>query len=214
VYPNSVKYSEGDWFALTRTLSGKRLAVAGSGSQSSKFEGDGTGKVKLCPLNTANAEALREAFPWTSPVPIGRKVSFGTGDRLGVATPGHIRSFDGYEVFPVLAQQSMREMGRTGRSAQDVIDDAGWGAFEYGYTDTFAADADHIKQEDEVRMCRKLGYTMFTIDASDYINLDAVKLSDDEIITKFEELPEAGELKSRYLDSEWNFSEGDISAEI
>ncbi len=215
VYPESVKYSEGDWFALTRTTAGKRLAVLGTGSQARKFGGESsTAGVKLCPLNTANSEALREVFLWTAPVPVGRKVSFGTGDRLGVATPGHLRAFEGYDVYPVLAQQSMREMGRTGRSARDVIDDAGWGVFEAGYTATFAADADHIKQLDEVLSCHKLGYTMFTIDASEHIDPGAVKLSAEEALKKFEELPEADELKSRYLGREWHFSQDAVSVDI
>lgn len=214
VYPDSVKYADGDWFALVRTEEGKRLAAIGGGSQAGKFEGEKDGKVKLCPLNTANAAALREVFPWTAPVPIGRKVSFGTGDRLGVATPGHLRAFEGCDVFPVLAQQSMREMGRTGRSAQDVIDDAGWGVFEAGYTGTFASDADHIKQEDEVLMCHKLGYTMFTIDASDYIDAGGARLADEDAVRKLDELPEAGELRDRYLGREWNFSEGGVSVNV
>ena len=214
VYPESVKYAAGDWFAMARTEQGKRLVVIGTGESAEKFEGAGNGRAKLCPLNSANAAALREVFPWTAPVPIGRKVSFGTGDRLGVATPGHLRAFEGYDVFPVLAQQSMREMGRTGRSAQDVIDDAGWGVFEAGYTATFAADADHIKQEHEVLSCQKLGYTMFTIDASEHIDLSAVKLSDEEAIRKFNELPEAAELRGRYLGHEWNFSGGGVSVDI
>jgi tagaturonate epimerase len=214
VYAESVKYSEGDWFVLARTDAGKRLAVLGSGSQSRKFEGEGNAKVKLCPLNTANSQALRDVFSWTAPVPIGRKVSFGTGDRLGVATPGHLRAFAGYDVYPVLAQQSMREMGRTKRSAQDVIDDAGWGVFEAGYTATFAADADHIKQKHEVLDCHKLGYTMFTIDASEHINAEVVNLSDSEVIKRFEELPEADELKGRYLGREWHFAEGKVSVDI
>ena len=214
VYSESVKYADGDWFVLVRTDDGKRLGVIGSGGQAKKFAGEGSLKVKLCPLDTANSAALREVFPWTAPVPVGRKVSFGTGDRLGVATPGHLRAFEGCDVFPVLAQQSMREMGRTGRSARDVIDDAGWGVFEAGYTGTFAADADHIKQEEEVLSCHSLGYTMFTIDASDYIKIDAVHLSDEQAVKKFEELTEAGELKSRYLGREWNFAAGGVGVDI
>ena len=93
VYPASVKASEGAWFFLARTLEGKRLVVAGTGKAAGRFEGNRVGEVKFCPLSTDNAQALRETFPWTAPVPIGRRASFGTGDRLGVAAPGHPRGF-------------------------------------------------------------------------------------------------------------------------
>jgi len=214
VYPKSVKASACAWFFLARTSEGKRLAVAGKGKAAARFKGKKMGGVKFCPLDAANAEALRETFPWTAPVPIGRRASFGAGDRLGVATAGHLRAFAGSRLFPVLAQQSMRELGRTGRSAQDVIDSAGWGAFEAGYTDTFAADADHIKQEREVLSCQKLGFTMFTIDASDHIDPAAVHLSDEEAVEKFSRLPEAGEIRARYEGRNWNFSRGDLQVNV
>lgn len=54
------------------------------------------------------------------------------GDRLGWATPGHIRAVRdvGGKIAPIFAQQSIREMNRTGRTAQQVIDDAVWGIFQ------------------------------------------------------------------------------------
>ena len=57
------------------------------------------------------------------------------GDRLGLATPGHVRAMQaaGRGIAPIYAQQSIREMTRTGRTPQQVMDDATWGAFAAGW---------------------------------------------------------------------------------
>jgi hypothetical protein len=54
-----------------------------------------------------------------SPEPLGLAPSFGFGDRLGIATPGHIAALReaGGQIRGVFAQQSIREMTRTGRTA-------------------------------------------------------------------------------------------------
>lgn len=48
--------------------------------------------------------------------PLSLKPSFGFGDRLGIATPGHIDAVSGTGFAPVFAQQSVRENARTGRT--------------------------------------------------------------------------------------------------
>ncbi|MBE3134799.1 MAG: hypothetical protein IMZ55_15120, partial [Acidobacteria bacterium] len=89
---------------------------------------DGEASVLVAgPLSAASAAALRRALPWAAPQPIAGRPSFGLGDRLGLATPGHVRAVRGTGFVPVLAQQSIREMTRCGRSPQTVIDDATWG---------------------------------------------------------------------------------------
>ena len=61
------------------------------------------------PANRANLAALRRRLPWLAPVPLALATSAGTGDRLGLATPGHIQAFRdvGGGLRPVLAQQSI-----------------------------------------------------------------------------------------------------------
>ena len=46
--------------------------------------------------------------------------SAGVGDRLGLATPGHVRAFreHGAGIVPVFAQQSIRERDRLNRTPQ------------------------------------------------------------------------------------------------
>jgi tagaturonate epimerase len=62
-----------------------------------EFHGRTAGEVMgrtllLCPRDADNATRLRQAIVSLSPVPLGLNTSAGFGDRLGVATPGHIRA--------------------------------------------------------------------------------------------------------------------------
>ena len=107
-----------------------------------------------------NALRLRNLFKHLNPAACGIKRSFGFGDRLGSATPGHIKTIKGRDIFPILSQQSIREMERTGRSMEIVMDDAMWGVFQEGYQKGYGADIDHVKkQEDVIKACEH-GYTM------------------------------------------------------
>ncbi|MFH1905122.1 MAG: tagaturonate epimerase family protein [bacterium] len=121
-----------------------------------------------------NALRLRNLFKHLNPVACGIKRSFGFGDRLGLATPGHIKTIEGRDIFPIFPQQSIREMERTGRSMEIVLDDAMWGVFQEGYKEGYGADIDHVKKQEDVIKACECGYTMYTIDPSDYIN-DSVK---------------------------------------
>ncbi|WP_324649397.1 tagaturonate epimerase family protein [Georgenia sp. H159] len=135
--------------------------------------GQGEGRYVLeGPLSAANAAALRVAFPHLRPALIGReRTSVGTGDRLGLATPGHVRAFQqsGGGVVPVFAQQSIREMDRLGRDAQSVMDDATFGCVQAGWSGDVGADCDHIKTTDGIDRGLAAGFTMFTLDPGDHV---------------------------------------------
>ena len=49
---------------------------------------------------------------------LGTEPSFGFGDRIGLATPGHVLAMQrsGHGILPIFPQQSIREMARTNRS--------------------------------------------------------------------------------------------------
>ncbi len=167
------------------------------------FEGqthaDGDMQVGRGPCSTQNAALLRDAFPNLKPVPLGLATSAGFGDRLGVATPGHVRALrtadpEGH-IQPIFAQQSIREMTRTGRTPQGVMDDATWGAFAAGWHDAVGADADHLKTEADVLSCVDAGFTFFTFDPGDRVDDDAETASETELETKLAELP-WGELQT------------------
>jgi anti-sigma regulatory factor (Ser/Thr protein kinase) len=57
----------------------------------------------------------------TKPTTLGLTKSFGFGDRLGLATPGHLSASNKYDFAPVFAQQSIREMARTQRTPEEVM---------------------------------------------------------------------------------------------
>lgn len=103
------------------------------------------------------------------PVPLGLKKSFGFGDRLGLATPGHYAAFKKYKFAPIFAQQSIREMERTQRTPQDVVGAATDALKQLGHTGAWGADADHLKLPEHVDRTAAAGFCFFTIDPSEYV---------------------------------------------
>ena len=161
--------------------------------------------IMECPVNHANAIALREALPWTAPSVLKGKESFGTGDRIGgpsQATPWHIEACDQYGVTPVLAQQSVRENKKTGRTFESVMDDTSWSVLRSGYKKPWGSDADHLKHMKEIDEAVRAGFTMFTLDPSDKIDNAADKDSDAKLNKKlaklFEKSGNLEEFMARY----------------
>lgn len=136
--------------------------------------------LKICPLTADNARALRRVVPNLNPVPLGLVTSAGCGDRLGLATPGHVRAFNAVRkqagaqsVAAIFMQQSIREMTRTHRAPADVMRDATWGAFEGGWRDRLGADADHLKTPTDIDACAAEGFSFYTIDPGAYVDSEA-----------------------------------------
>jgi hypothetical protein len=166
VYPASIRRIGDVEIALARVTGGKVLVL------SKPFSGMQTrplGSIFVVSLNSEAALSLMRFIPELRPKRLPDSPSFGFGDRLGLATPGHVRALKEAKVFPVLAQQSMRENARTGRNFAQVLADALFGAIQEGYTGGFAADADHLKSLDQAKEAAKLGYTFFTCDPSDFL---------------------------------------------
>jgi hypothetical protein len=146
----------------------KQLVVSGDVSD---FEGMAARPdVLIGPLSSRNAVVLRQRLPWLKPVTLGLRTSAGFGDRMGIATPGHVLAVHGTGVAPIFAQQSVRENARTGRAPQQVMDDAMWGAFLAGWREDWGADADHMKTIDDIAPFVQAGYTFYTIDPSDHVD--------------------------------------------
>ena len=161
VYASSITPSADHLYFLTRERT-KRLGVA--------CIEDGELKVELRATDHANAAALRDELPFLAPSLLGLETSLGLGDRLGLATPGHIRAIRGTGLGHILAQQSIREMERTNRTPDDVMDDATWGVLQEGYREGFGSDADHLKTTDDIDATAAAGFTMFTVDPGDHVN--------------------------------------------
>jgi len=204
-YPNSIVGAEGAAFFLLRKDGERLLGIAWSPDAvpacAADFRGDrhpaarvGNCRLQLqtCPLDQANAEALRRYLPFTVPELVGIRAAFGAGDRLGLATPAHVRAVRGSGLRPFFAQQSIREMTRTGRTPQEVMDSAAWGVFQEGYRDGFGADADHLKMPDDIDATVAAGFTMYTIDPGDHVDNAAETDDVQTLMRKFEALPWPG----------------------
>jgi hypothetical protein len=87
-----------------------------------------------------------------------------------LATPGHITAVRGTGLAPVFAQQSVRENARTGRTPQQVLDDARRAVDAAGWDAPWGADADHLKSVDDFPSFVKAGYTLFTIDPGQHVD--------------------------------------------
>ncbi len=133
--------------------------------------------------NHKTACRLRNVFPFTAPSKILKQPrTVGVGDRLGIATPGHIRAFRSVPGFcPVLAQQSVRELTLTGRSFDDMLDAVTFAVFREDFQVPYGADGDHLKRPEEIDSALHCGCTMITLDCSDYIRDELQSVSDEEI---------------------------------
>ena len=96
-------------------------------------------------------------------------------------------------------------MTRTGRTPQQVMDDATWGMFAEGWRDGVGADADHLKTAADIDACAAAGFTFFTIDPGDHVDDSADDLSFLRLLEASTHLPWdrlddcVGGLTSRYV---------------
>ncbi|MFB0516212.1 MAG: tagaturonate epimerase family protein [Candidatus Neomarinimicrobiota bacterium] len=180
IYPKSVNQLNDVFFFIGKEGLEKGLYILTRNSDNAirrDFSGELVSSTRLepesqlicCALEHQNAAALRERFDFTWPVLIGLDNSIGLGDRLGLANPGHLRALMGSGLRPVLAQQSIRELERTERTAEEVMDAATWAVFQEGYKEGFGSDADHLKTTADIDVMVKAGFTMFTIDPGAYV---------------------------------------------
>ena len=198
VYPSSVTQQGELIYALAKPKPGQRQLVILAPPASRLLEqfvgeasGDGAQTMLVGPLDNHNARTLRSELSWLNPVTLGLGTSTGFGDRLGIATSGHLRALReaGGHIAPIPAQQSIREMTRTGRSPQQVLDDAMWGVFAEGWRAGFAADADHLKSTEDIDRCVAAGYTCYTFDPGEHVDNTADTAPVAALHQKFEALP-------------------------
>ena len=122
-------------------------------------------------MNTPTSAAKAHA------VPLGTEPSFGFGDRLGLATPGHIAALRhaGGPIRGIFAQQSIREMTRTHRTAPQVMQAALDALDAARFEQPWSSDADHLKTEADVDVTAEAGFIFFTIDPSDHVDRTATR---------------------------------------
>ena len=134
-------------------------------------------------------------------VTLGLAPSFGFGDRIGLATPGHVAAMKqaGGGIEAIFPQQSIREMTRTKRSAARVMRDALAGARAAGWTGKIGADADHLKTAEDVDVTASVGFTFFTIDPSDVVDQQADDYDEATLREKFAAVRENASWYESYL---------------
>jgi hypothetical protein len=198
VYPHSISAVQSSLFFLGREAGRKVLGVlSAKPSILQPFSGDSSpvtvaGEERMLllgSLSPSNAAALRSFLPFLTTRTLGLDRSAGCGDRLGLATPGHVRAVERSAMAPVFAQQSMRENARTGRTPQQVIDDAAWGVFQEGWRYGYGADADHLKTTADIDLCLRSGYTLYTFDPGEHVDNSAASDSPQVVEQKLDALP-------------------------
>jgi hypothetical protein len=206
--PSKTETAEAELCLAQRPDGSRRLCIRGDATG---FVGERQGDVILCPLTAENAAQLRARLERLRPVCLGlSSPSFGFGDRLGLATPGHARAAGQFTtgaraIAPVFAQQSVRENARTGRTPQEVLDDAVWGVFQAGWRAPWGADADHLKTTEAVADFVEAGYRLYTIDPGDHVDDGAHTAGQVQIESKVKALPwealesDPQDMEGRYL---------------
>ncbi|MFO7630991.1 MAG: tagaturonate epimerase family protein, partial [Caldilinea sp.] len=167
-------------FSLERIIPDGELRLVVRGRHAG-FSGERRDDDLICRLTAENARALQAHLSWLKPQPLGAHLSFGFGDRIGLATPGHIDALRGADsegrIAPIFAQQSVRENDRLRRTPDEVMVAAIWSIFAEDWRRPWGADADHVKEPAHVAPFVAAGYTFFTVDPSDHV--DNAAQSDD-----------------------------------
>ena len=198
IYPRSITALQESILALGKKGTDKVLVCLSNdsdvcsglpGDVSTVKTGDRALTVKLSETSSEAALYLRSLLPFLNPTVLGLEKSAGCGDRLGLATAGHVRAVRKSSMAPIFAQQSIRENARTGRNPQEVMDDALWGIFQEGWRKGFGADADHLKNTDDIDSCVQAGFTFYTIDPGEHVDNEANTASIDDLKRKIDALP-------------------------
>ena len=213
LFNKSIQQIGNDTVALIQLNGFNALAVFGANDAG--FDADcinDEAQASFCRLSHTNAQLLRKVLPFTAPSPLADKdVTFGLGDRLGIASPGHIRLFENKKAYPVLAQQSVRELDLTARTYEEVLDAATWAVFQEGYDKPWGADGDHLKTADWVKKALDIGFTMITADVSDYIRNEFDSLDDSAVSQAYDKLDRQyrDDIEKRYLELSLELDTGD-----
>jgi hypothetical protein len=194
VYANSIIEQNDTVFFIAKENLTKWLFLASEKKNdlAEKFEGseiESDMYLKKCALSTKNRKAVQNIFLFSKSVVLGLHDSFGFGDRLGLANAGHIRSLYISDFKPILAQQSIRELTRTNRTPDDVMDAAVWAVFQEGYRNGFGSDADHLKTTADIDLMLEAGFSMFTFDPGEHVDNNADNYSEEVLFKVVAELP-------------------------
>jgi len=196
LYKNSLYLKDNILFFIARVNKKKSLYLVSKNrfrsefkSEIQYFEGKYIQKVEM---NYTNSQILQKLFTFMAPKSLrNKKTTFGCGDRLGLATPAHIRAAMIYDIYPVLAQQSIRELNLTKRNYNQVTADVAFLVFQEGFEKDYGADGDHLKTIEDINIALKAGMPMITLDLTDVLNTEVSNWSNTRINEEFEKLDES-----------------------
>ncbi len=219
IYRRSLHQGDGVLYLVGRDQTRRMFVAVSNGAFTSPFGGKPTRMEGLfaqeIEMSSRNVKKLWSLFPWTKPsCGSDRCPSFGFGDRLGLATPAHVRAARSFDVFPVFAQQSFRELTKTGRSLANVVADASFSVFQEGYTEGWGADADHVRNMQQVRAAADAGVSMVTFDLSDNLRAEAFFWDQRQVRDAFRRLGKRYQRHVRRAYSGKSFRLGDTSVRI
>lgn len=146
----------------------------------------------LADLSVENAKRLHSLFPFTAPISLrDKKTTIGCGDRLGLATAGQLHAVAQYDVYPVLAQQSIRELTLTNRDFPQVVKDATFLVFQEGFERGYGADGDHLKTLEDIDVALDAGMPMITLDLTEVMRPEPADWSEEKIDSEFDKLDDS-----------------------
>ncbi len=217
LYKNSLYVKDRTLFFIAKLNKKKSLYIVSLDPFKSEFKGniqniDGH-YVQEAELNHEHSLKLQKLFPFTAPISLrDKKTTFGCGDRLGLATPGHIRAAMKFDLYPVLAQQSIRELDLTQRNYAQVTSDVTFLVFQEGFERGYGADGDHLKTMEDIKRALKAGMPMITLDLTNHLNIDAMFWDKDKVEKKFEYInaEERNRILKSYADRSFNIGDYDI----
>ena len=196
LYKRSLYARNGALYFIAKLDGVKSLFVASEKAVKGGFTGaaarfDGIHLLKA-DFSLENARVLRELFPFTAPISLrDKKTTIGCGDRLGLATPGHLRAANKFDCYPVLAQQSVRELTLTKRDFQSVARDVSFLVFQEGYERGYGSDGDHLKKMADIDLALEAGMPMITLDLTEVMHPDPASWSTAKIDSEFEKLDDS-----------------------
>ena len=217
LYKNSLYVKDRTLFFIAKLNKKKSLYIVSLDPFKSEFKGniqniDGH-YIQEVEFNHEHSLKLQKHFPFTAPISLrDKKTTFGCGDRLGLATPGHIRAAMKFDLYPVLAQQSIRELDLTQRNYAQVTSDVTFLVFQEGFEHGYGADGDHLKTMEDINRALKAGMPMITLDLTNYLNTDAMFWDKDKVEKKFEyiDAEERNRILRSYADRSFNIGDYDI----
>ena len=153
-----------------------------------------------------------------APQVIGIRKSFGFGDWLGLAGPGHVRAASAHRDWaPFFAQVSPAETALDDRGPQELLRAALRAVDEGGYRQPWGADANRLKTPFEVEAMAEAGFTLFTINPPDLLDDAADQLSAQDLSARIATMVMDGSLPENwsepYLDRSIELS-GDRRLEL